>query len=136
MMITHILQVLKSSNMAVYSGRMSLKYISDLSCPKVVKSLLRRQQGPRRLNNFYSSESRGVPLNEPLPDVGVKPRVSLSPPASGGGVYETRITTLENGVKVASEESFGQFSTVGGVWRELASSLQAASIEHCLLNPQ
>ena len=26
----------------------------------------------------------------------------------------TQVTTLENGIKVASEESFGQFSTVGG----------------------
>ncbi|CAB3996867.1 mitochondrial-processing peptidase subunit alpha-like [Paramuricea clavata] len=29
------------------------------------------------------------------------------------GAYVTRMTTLENGLKVASEESFGQFSTVG-----------------------
>lgn len=28
--------------------------------------------------------------------------------------YDTRITKLENGLKVASQEAFGQYSTIGG----------------------
>ena len=100
--------------MAAYSGRIySLKYFGDISRPQVIKSLIDKQQCSRRLKKCYSSESREVPLSEPLPNVGVRP--PSSPGAPVGGAYETRITTLENGLKVASEESFGQFSTVGGL---------------------
>ena len=102
------------SNMAAYSRRIGIKYFENISRPKVIKSLLSKQQCTCRLTSFYSSESKGVPLSEPLPDVEVRPPSS---PDSHVDVcsYETKITTLENGLKVASEESFGQFSTVGGL---------------------
>jgi len=29
---------------------------------------------------------------------------------------ETKVTTLENGLRVASEKNYGQFCTVGGKW--------------------
>ena len=34
--------------------------------------------------------------------------------ASGPHSSETQVTTLENGLRVASQEAFGQYSTVGG----------------------
>ena len=59
-----------------------------------------------------------TPLNEPLPNL------PAPPPGMVGGAdwqnrhdHVTHVTTLENGIKVASEDSFGQFSTVGGKFR-------------------
>ena len=100
--------------MAALSCRLGLKYFEDISGHKVLKALLDKQHCTRRFKNFYSSESKGVPLNEPLPNVGVRPASSPRVRPDSGS-YETKITTLENGLKVASEESFGQFSTVGGL---------------------
>lgn len=55
------------------------------------------------------------PLNHPLPNM------TAPPPEMVSGTewqnrhdHVTHVTTLENGIKVASEDSFGQFSTVGG----------------------
>ena len=75
--------------------------------------LLRRYQGTSVLCRFCSS-SNVPPLDQPL--------TKLAPPPSGvvehvqwtRDHHETHVTTLNNGIKVASEESFGQFSTVGG----------------------
>ena len=103
--------------MAAYTRQIGVKYISDISRPNVLRSLLKKQQYIRTLRKFCSSESGGVPLNEPLPNVLVKPRSSLIPRDTT--TYETKITTLENGLKVASEESFGQFSTVGGTYSRI-----------------
>lgn len=54
------------------------------------------------------------PLNEPLPN--------LPAPGMVGGTdrqnrhdHVTHVTNLQNGIRVASEDSFGQFSTVGVV---------------------
>ena len=55
------------------------------------------------------------PLNEPLPNMPAPP-----PDMVGGADWQNRhdhvthVTELENGIRVASEDSFGQFSTVGG----------------------
>ena len=55
------------------------------------------------------------PLNEPLPNMPPPPTSMVC-----GTEWENRhdhlthVTTLENGIKVASQDSFGQFSTVGG----------------------
>lgn len=49
------------------------------------------------------------PLSEPLKDL---PQVEYSKPSSAP--RETRITTLDNGLRVASEGRFGQFCTIGG----------------------
>ncbi|XP_061758692.1 mitochondrial-processing peptidase subunit alpha [Nerophis ophidion] len=60
----------------------------------------------------YSSGGGGYPnisLSSPLP--GIPKPVFAS--VDGQEKYETRITTLENGLKVASQDKFGQFCTVG-----------------------
>lgn len=102
------------SNMAAFLRRVRLKHFGNISHPEVVTPLLSQQECCGRVNELYSSHSSGVPLSEPLPNVGVRlanlGNTSVTPVA-----YDTKITTLENGLKVASEESFGQFSTVGGL---------------------
>ncbi|KAI4820596.1 hypothetical protein KUCAC02_028569, partial [Chaenocephalus aceratus] len=59
----------------------------------------------------YSSGSRypNISLSAPLP--GIPKPVFAS--VDGQETYETRITVLENGLKVASQNKFGQFCTVG-----------------------
>lgn len=49
------------------------------------------------------------PLSQPLNDL---PPVEYAKPTVGP--RETRITTLANGLRVASESRFGQFCTIGG----------------------
>lgn len=49
------------------------------------------------------------PLNEPLKDL---PPVTFA--SSQPGNAQTRITTLSNGLRVASEDRFGQFCSIGG----------------------
>lgn len=43
------------------------------------------------------------------PDAATQPGQSVSPYSK-----ETRVTKLENGLRVASQEAFGQYSTIGG----------------------
>ncbi|TKC51718.1 hypothetical protein EI555_013292 [Monodon monoceros] len=50
-----------------------------------------------------------VPLSSPLPGV-PKPVFAT---VDGQEKFETRVTTLENGLRVASQNKFGQFCTVG-----------------------
>uniref|UniRef100_A0A673MAC5 Mitochondrial-processing peptidase subunit alpha n=1 Tax=Sinocyclocheilus rhinocerous TaxID=307959 RepID=A0A673MAC5_9TELE len=57
----------------------------------------------------YSSAYPSVSLSTPLP--GIPKPVFAS--VDGHEKYETKITTLENGLKVASRNKFGQFCTVG-----------------------
>jgi hypothetical protein len=49
-----------------------------------------------------------IPLSEPLPSLPKATYVQHT-----GKVPETQITTLSNGIRVASEHKFGQFCTVG-----------------------
>ena len=52
-----------------------------------------------------------IPLTEPVP--------GLPTPVGSAAVYgatETQVTTLSNGLRVASEPKFGQHCTVGGEW--------------------
>ncbi|XP_078406339.1 mitochondrial-processing peptidase subunit alpha [Cetorhinus maximus] len=58
---------------------------------------------------FSSSGYPAVPLSSPLPSL-PKPIFAT---VSGHNKYETRITVLENGLRVASQDKFGQFCTVG-----------------------
>ena len=54
-----------------------------------------------------------IPLTDPLP--------GLPTPVGAAAVYgaaETQVTTLSNGLRVASEPKFGQHCTVGGEWRK------------------
>uniref|UniRef100_A0A3P8VCE3 Mitochondrial-processing peptidase subunit alpha n=1 Tax=Cynoglossus semilaevis TaxID=244447 RepID=A0A3P8VCE3_CYNSE len=59
----------------------------------------------------YSSGSGypNIPLSTPLPGI-PKPVFAA---VDGQETYETKITTLENGLRVASQNKFGQFCTVG-----------------------
>ncbi|XP_066293779.1 mitochondrial-processing peptidase subunit alpha-like [Branchiostoma lanceolatum] len=64
---------------------------------------------PHGLRNFCSSGDPGsVPLSQPLPSLPVPQYATVS-----NQTYDTKITTLENGLKVTSENKFGQFCTVG-----------------------
>lgn len=55
------------------------------------------------------------PLNHPLPNMPAPPPEMVSGTEwQSRHDHVTHVTTLENGIKVASEDSFGQFSTVGG----------------------
>ncbi|XP_028410998.1 mitochondrial-processing peptidase subunit alpha-like [Dendronephthya gigantea] len=58
----------------------------------------------------FFSEAKGFPLNKPLPNMKA-PNSSVVLDSYESN--ETKITKLENGLTVASEESFGQFSTIG-----------------------
>lgn len=50
------------------------------------------------------------PLSEPLPNLPPLQYASALPEHS-----HTQVTTLANGLKVASEKRFGQFCTIGGM---------------------
>ncbi|XP_035685372.1 LOW QUALITY PROTEIN: mitochondrial-processing peptidase subunit alpha-like [Branchiostoma floridae] len=64
---------------------------------------------PHGLRNFCSSGDPGsVPLSQPLPSLPVPQYATVT-----NQTYDTKITTLENGLKVTSENKFGQFCTVG-----------------------
>ena len=65
-----------------------------------------------------------IPLDQPAPNL---PRAVYIKPESQ--IVETKITTLENGLRVASEPKYGQFCTVG-VCIESGSRLK---IMRCLL---
>lgn len=81
-----------------------------------------RRTCKRALQQRLFSNGTIPPLNEPLPNM------PAPPPDMVFGVdwqnrhdHVTHVTTLGNGIKVASEDSFGQFSTVGGKsWISLA----------------
>lgn len=70
----------------------------------------------RALQQRLFSNGAIPPLNEPLPNMPAPP-----PDMVSGADWQNRhdhvthVTTLDNGIKVASEDSFGQFSTVGVV---------------------
>ena len=51
------------------------------------------------------------PLNEPLET----PYIVANPVKVAFSNETVKITTLSNGLKIASENSFGQFSTIGGI---------------------
>ena len=54
------------------------------------------------------------PLTNPI-DVETQRRdATLLAQSLSRGEKETRVTSLENGLRVASQEAFGQYSTVGG----------------------
>ena len=53
----------------------------------------------------------GVSLAEKLPGL---PAAKYAQATSHS--YDTHVTTLDNGLRIASENKFGQFCTVGGVY--------------------
>lgn len=73
---------------------------------------VRRPVLPRGLAG-YPNEPLTSPIHVETPPRDAGPANRLAESLSGGG-KETRITRLENGLRVASQEAFGQYSTVGG----------------------
>ncbi|XP_038637763.1 mitochondrial-processing peptidase subunit alpha isoform X2 [Scyliorhinus canicula] len=63
----------------------------------------------RRWSQIRSCGYPAVPLSSPLPNL---PRPVFAK-SSGHDKYETRISVLDNGLRVASQDKFGQFCTVG-----------------------
>ncbi|KAK2566857.1 Mitochondrial-processing peptidase subunit alpha [Acropora cervicornis] len=77
------------------------------------------RQGPRKryLSNGGISPLNQPPLNQPLQDMPPSPASMIGGTESWQNRHDhvTHVTTLENGIRVASEDSFGQFSTIGVV---------------------
>ncbi|XP_069097706.1 mitochondrial-processing peptidase subunit alpha [Pleurodeles waltl] len=57
----------------------------------------------------HGTSNANIPLSSPLPGV-PKPIFAT---VDGQEKFETKVTTLENGLRVASQNKFGQFCTVG-----------------------
>ena len=62
------------------------------------------------LGSDQVAKVNGIPLTEPVPWI-AKPHFS----SVLNQKHETRVTTLENGLRIASEPKFGHFCTVGGI---------------------
>jgi processing peptidase subunit alpha len=60
-------------------------------------------------NNSSSSDVPNISLTQPLPGLPLAKFTSATNHRA-----ETQVTVLENGMKVATENKFGQFCTVGG----------------------
>ena len=99
-------------------------------------------QGCRSLRVFNRTSSHAArkrllsngaipPLNEPLANMPAPPPNMVSGTESWQNRHDhvTHITTLENGIKVASEDSFGQFSTVGGKFWMVRDNRDRISVE-------
>ena len=95
--------------MAYFAGRQCLVPVYQSS--RSLNSLRRTLKGAYVCR--YFANGRVPPLNEALPGVPPAPP-NLAEHVTQGHQYKTQVTTLENGIKIASEDSFGQFSTVGG----------------------
>ena len=81
---------------------------------KLGRVALKNKHGSFSLLKCFCSAVNSPPLNVPLEDrhdVVIKRKV-----VDGSSTSEVKISTLSNGIKVASEDSFGQFCTIGGRW--------------------
>ena len=85
-------------------------FIPNKSCSRLLSLTFSKRSNSLEQHCLFSTDVGGIPLNEPLPGVAVRRPYDIVQNSS----YETSVTTLENGLKVATENSFGQFSTVGG----------------------
>ena len=74
----------------------------------------RNKHGSFSLLKRFCSAVNNPPMNVPLEDK--HDVVRKRKPGDGSSASEVKITTLSNGIKVASEDSFGQFCTIGGKW--------------------
>ena len=95
--------------MATLQNRIS-RFIPTKSCSRLLSFTFSKRGNSLEQRCLFSTDVGGIPLNEPLPGVAVRQPYDIVQNSS----YETSVTTLENGLKVATENSFGQFSTVGG----------------------
>lgn len=90
-------------------GKISLENANRF-CHNCIKNTLYKKRD-------YSNSGPLPPLNIPL-----QGQVVLPGQISDGelkrkmqAIKEVKVTTLSNGIKVASEESFGPFCTLGGI---------------------
>ena len=82
-----------------------------------IVSFRRGCQPFKRFQRFFATTkspdislaSKSTSLSEPLPGLPKPVFASV-----GSANHETQITVLENGLRVASENRYGKFSTVGG----------------------
>lgn len=82
--------------------------------PFVTGSFLCFRFGAPAYRQFSSGGAYpNIPLSCPLPGV-PKPVFAT---VDGQEKFETKVTTLENGLRVASQNKFGQFCTVGSKYR-------------------
>lgn len=82
------------------------------------------------MSSRVCSSSSVPPLDQPLPNLAEPPSGVVEHVHWTRDHHETHVTTLDNGIKVASEESFGQFSTVGGKELELLVYLKLVVYMH------
>ena len=107
--------------MASFSRR-ALRIAKD----RAVRSL------PRRTSLSYPRE----PLTEPI--------TGLSVPTASSAVQrhqidkaslaEVRVTELENGLRVASQEAFGQYSTIGSKRGTIMYTCFEHEVENCMVD--
>lgn len=85
---------------------------------KMLRSVLRRRKSEWRgleLWRRFSSYPM-EPLDRPIPGL-ANPDQGAPDTANRRKEYlDCKITRLDNGLRVASQEAFGQYSTVGGGW--------------------
>lgn len=86
-----------------------------MSLPLAVRRLLHPSLHPRPGQVSRRSRSTAPPSSPPGADCLTQPLVGLPLPTylAATPSTETRVTVLENGIRVASEQKFGQFCTVG-----------------------
>ncbi|CAB3373705.1 Hypothetical predicted protein [Cloeon dipterum] len=77
---------------------------------RILKPKFRRNEFRRSLCSSNGGAVAPPPLSQALP--GLPSAVFASP---GGQTHETRVTRLSNGMRIATEDNFGQFCTVGVV---------------------
>lgn len=65
-------------------------------------------EGPAGQSGEISLANTNIPLSQPMPGLAIPTYLKISKTAD-----ETKVTTLSNGIRVASQPKFGQFCTVG-----------------------
>ena len=68
-----------------------------------------KRLGSRSFCSADGGSAGSIPLTQPLPGVPLPVYAALS-----NHSHDTHVTTLDNGLRVASMNKYGQFSTVGG----------------------
>ncbi|XP_064649104.1 mitochondrial-processing peptidase subunit alpha-like [Lineus longissimus] len=87
-----------------------------IACFVARKYPRKSSNSPRFVRSFCSSQNGGgpvkditsIPLSQPLPNFPQAKHAMINT-----HTYDTNVTTLDNGLKVASENKFGEFCTVG-----------------------
>uniref|UniRef100_A0A668UC01 Mitochondrial-processing peptidase subunit alpha n=1 Tax=Oreochromis aureus TaxID=47969 RepID=A0A668UC01_OREAU len=96
--------------------------LSQLFCCVTVTYCQKREHMTNKVLKYWTRRQYGIAAYRKYSSGGGYPNISLSTPlpgipkplfasVDGQEKYETKITTLENGLKVASQNKFGQFCT-------------------------